>query len=122
MPTSDKTGEPANDNRPSSTPVLAPVLARRWRIGGIKPSPTFATSVPANDNVGKTATARALRRQHGMTNRPARITQSEINRVVRAAKKAGATEIEVKLDSHGPWVKIVLPSANHVAESEDIVV
>jgi hypothetical protein len=41
---------------------------------------------------------------------------------VRAAKKAGATEIEVKLDSHGPWVKIVLPSASHVAESEDIVV
>jgi len=57
-----------------------------------------------------------------MTNRPARITQSEINRVVRAAKKAGATEIEVKLDSHGPWVKIVLSSDNPVAESEDIVV
>jgi hypothetical protein len=57
-----------------------------------------------------------------MTNRPARITQSEINRVVRAAKKAGATEIEVKLDRHGPWVKIVLSSDNPVAESEDIVV
>jgi hypothetical protein len=57
-----------------------------------------------------------------MTNRPARITQSEINRVVRAAKKAGETEIELKLDSYGPWVKIVLSSDNPVAESEDIVV
>jgi D-aminopeptidase len=57
-----------------------------------------------------------------MTNRPARITQPEINRVVRAAKKAGATEIEIKLDSHGPWVKIVLAADNAVAESEDIVV
>jgi hypothetical protein len=56
-----------------------------------------------------------------MTNRPARITQSEINRVVRAAKKAGAAEIVVKLESHGPWVKIVLSSDNRVAESEDIV-
>ena len=115
MPANDKTGEPANDNRPTSTPVLA----RRRRIGGIKPSPTLAP-VPANDNVGKTATA--LKRQHGMTNRPARITQSEINRVVRAAKKAGATEIEVKLDTHGPWVKIVLSPDNLVAVSEDIVV
>ena len=33
-----------------------------------------------------------------MTNRPARITQAELNRVVRAARKAGATEVEVKLE------------------------
>ena len=32
-----------------------------------------------------------------MSNRPARITQAEIERAIRAAKKAGATEIEVKI-------------------------
>jgi hypothetical protein len=57
-----------------------------------------------------------------MTSRPARITQSEINRVMRAAKKGGATEIELKLDSNGPWVKIVFSADNPVAESEGIVV
>jgi hypothetical protein len=118
MPANDKTGQPANDNQPRSTPAVA----LRQRIRGTKLSLTVSTAVPANDNVEKTATVRALKRQHGMTNRPARISQSEINRVVRAAKKAGATEIEVKLDSHGPWVKIVLRSDNPVAESEDIVV
>jgi hypothetical protein len=56
-----------------------------------------------------------------MSNRPARITQVEINRVVRAAKKAGATEIEVKLDSDGPWVKIVFSSDKLVAESQEVV-
>ena len=32
-----------------------------------------------------------------MTNRPARITQAEIERAIRAAKKAGLTEIEIKI-------------------------
>jgi D-aminopeptidase len=58
-----------------------------------------------------------------MTNRPARITQAEINRVVRGAKKAGATEVEIRLDSNGPWVKILLSSDKlPIAESEEIVV
>jgi hypothetical protein len=58
-----------------------------------------------------------------MTNRPARITQAELNRVVRAARKAGATEVEVKLDSSGPWVRILLSSPDSpIAESEEIIV
>ena len=32
-----------------------------------------------------------------MSNRPARITQAEIERAIRAAKKAGLTEVEVRL-------------------------
>jgi len=32
-----------------------------------------------------------------MSNRPARITQAEIERTIRAAKKAGVTEVEVKI-------------------------
>jgi hypothetical protein len=58
-----------------------------------------------------------------MANRTARITQAEINRVIRAAKKAGAAEVEVKLDSQGPWVKILLLSSDTpIAESAEIVV
>ena len=37
------------------------------------------------------------RQEDGMTNRLARITQAEIERVIRAAKKAGVSEIEVKI-------------------------
>ena len=33
-----------------------------------------------------------------MTNRPARITQAEIQRVIRAAKKEGAPAVEVKIE------------------------
>ena len=42
----DKTGQPANDNGPCSTPVLAP----RRRIDGIKPPDILTTAAPANDN------------------------------------------------------------------------
>jgi len=42
----DKTGQPANDNGPSSTPVLAP----RQRNVVIKPPAILATAAPANDN------------------------------------------------------------------------
>src|SRR5215470_14252400 len=54
MPTNDKTGQPANDNGPYSTPVLA----RRRRNGGIKPPAILATAAPANDNGVKTALRR----------------------------------------------------------------
>ncbi len=46
MLVNDKTGQPANDNHPCSTLVLAP----RQRIGEIKLSATLATAAPANDN------------------------------------------------------------------------
>jgi hypothetical protein len=45
MPTNDKTGQPANDNGPCSTPVLPP----HQRIDGIKPPAILATA-SANDN------------------------------------------------------------------------
>jgi hypothetical protein len=41
-----------------------------------------------------------------MSNRPARITQAEIERAIRAAKKAGVTEVEVKM---GDGVSIRIP-------------
>jgi hypothetical protein len=57
-----------------------------------------------------------------MTRRPARVTQVEIDRVIRSAKKARATEVEVKLDSNGPWLKIVLSGDKPIAESDDDIV
>jgi hypothetical protein len=54
MPANDKTGRPANDNGPCSTPVLAPCQ----RIGGIKPPAILATAAPANDNGVNTAVDR----------------------------------------------------------------
>jgi hypothetical protein len=41
-----------------------------------------------------------------MSNRPARITQAEIERAIRAAKKAGVIEVEVKI---GDEVSIRIP-------------
>ena len=41
-----------------------------------------------------------------MSNRPARITQAEIERAIRAAKKAGVIEVEVKI---GDDVSIRIP-------------
>ena len=54
MPANDKTGRPANDNGPCSTPVLPP----RQRIGGIKPPAILAMAAPANDNGVNTAVHR----------------------------------------------------------------
>jgi hypothetical protein len=55
-----------------------------------------------------------------MSNRLARITQAEIERAIRAAKKAGVTEIELKLGD-GAIVRIPLTSDKPVAETEEIV-
>jgi hypothetical protein len=41
-----------------------------------------------------------------MSNRPARITQAEIERAIRAARKAGAAEVELKM---GDGVSIRIP-------------
>jgi hypothetical protein len=55
-----------------------------------------------------------------MSNRPARITQAEIERATRAAKKAGVTEIELKI---GDSVTMRIPLAPNkpVADTEEIV-
>jgi 2-iminoacetate synthase ThiH len=55
-----------------------------------------------------------------MSNRPARITQAEIERAIRAAKKAGVTEIELKIGDDAT-VRIPLAPDKPVADSEEIV-
>ncbi len=55
-----------------------------------------------------------------MSNRPARITQAEIDRLIRAAKKAGATEVRIKIGDEA-WASIPLSPGKPVAESEEIV-
>jgi hypothetical protein len=53
----DQTGQPANDNRPSSTTAPSP----GQQIGGIKPPTTLATAAPANGNGVNTAVDRDSR-------------------------------------------------------------
>jgi 2-iminoacetate synthase ThiH len=55
-----------------------------------------------------------------MSRRPARITQAEIKRVIRAAKKEGVTEVEVKIGDDAS-IRIPLVAEKSVAESEEIV-
>jgi hypothetical protein len=55
-----------------------------------------------------------------MSNRPTRITQAEIERAIRAARKAGVTEIEVKIGDDAS-IRIPLVPEKSVAESEEIV-
>ena len=55
-----------------------------------------------------------------MSRRPARITQAEIERVIRAARKAGLTEVEVKIGDAS--IRIPLAPEQPIAESEEIIV
>jgi hypothetical protein len=55
-----------------------------------------------------------------MSNRPARISQAEIERAIRAARKAGAREVEVMMGD-GVSIRIPLGPDRPVAESEEIV-
>jgi hypothetical protein len=55
-----------------------------------------------------------------MSRRPARITQAEIERVIRAAKKAGLAEVEVKVGD-GACIRIPLAPEKPIAKSEEIV-
>jgi 2-iminoacetate synthase ThiH len=55
-----------------------------------------------------------------VSNRPARITQVEIERAIRAAKKAGITEVVVKIGDEVS-IRIPLEPYQPVAESEEIV-
>jgi hypothetical protein len=56
----------------------------------------------------------------GMSNRPARITQAEIERAIRAAKKAGLSEVEVKLGDEAS-IRIPLVPDKAIAESGEII-
>jgi 2-iminoacetate synthase ThiH len=53
-------------------------------------------------------------------NRPARITQAEIERAIRAAKKAGATVVELQIGEDAV-LRIPLVPDKGVAESSDAV-
>jgi hypothetical protein len=55
-----------------------------------------------------------------MSNRPARITQAEIERAIRAAKKAGLTEVEVRIGDAAS-IRIPLALEKPIAESEEII-
>jgi hypothetical protein len=54
-----------------------------------------------------------------MSKRRARITQPEVQRVIRAAKKEGAAAVELTIGDVS--VRIPLAPDKSVAESEDIV-
>ena len=55
-----------------------------------------------------------------MSNRPARITQAEIERAIRAAKKAGLTEVEVRLGNEAS-IRIPLASEEAIADGGEII-
>ena len=55
-----------------------------------------------------------------MSNRPARISQAEIERAIRAAKKAGVTEIELKIGD-SVTMRIPLTSDKPVAGTDEVV-
>jgi hypothetical protein len=55
-----------------------------------------------------------------VSNRPARITQAEIERAIRAAKKAGLTEVEVKIGGEAS-IRIPLVPEKPVAEAGEII-
>jgi hypothetical protein len=55
-----------------------------------------------------------------MSNRPARITQAEIERAIRAAKKAGLTEVEVRLGDEAS-IRIPLAPKKPIADAGEII-
>ena len=55
-----------------------------------------------------------------MSNRPTRITQAEIERAIRAARKAGVTQIEVKIGDDAS-IRIPLAPEQPIAESDEVV-
>lgn len=55
-----------------------------------------------------------------MSNRPARITQAEIERAIRAAKKAGLTEVEVRIGDETS-IRIPLAPEKRIADAGEIV-
>ncbi len=55
-----------------------------------------------------------------MSNRPARITQAEIERAIRAAKKAGLTEVEVRLGDEAS-IRIPLAPEKAIADAGEII-
>jgi hypothetical protein len=55
-----------------------------------------------------------------MSNRPARITQAEIERAIRAAKKFGLPEVELRIGNETS-IRIPLASEKPIADAGEIV-
>lgn len=51
-----------------------------------------------------------------MSNRAARITQAEVARIVRGARKAGAAEVEVRVDGASVVIRMEKSTAPEQAE------
>jgi hypothetical protein len=57
-----------------------------------------------------------------MTNRPARIRQSEVARIIRAAKQEGASEVVIKVgDEAVALVRLSTPPENRVADHAEVI-
>ena len=54
-----------------------------------------------------------------MSRRPAAITQADVARAIRAAKQAGAAEVEVKTPGAGTIIIRISPSTAPQDEAED---
>ncbi len=56
-----------------------------------------------------------------MSRRPAKVTQAELNRAIRAAAKAGASEVELRLGDDASIIIKVAPAATTTEKSEIIL-
>jgi hypothetical protein len=57
-----------------------------------------------------------------MTKRPARITQAEVARIIRAAKQAGAAEVVVLVGGVPVTIKLSTPPDKPVEDGGEVVV
>jgi hypothetical protein len=56
-----------------------------------------------------------------VTNRPARITQSEVARIIRAAKQEGASEVVVSLDERTVVVRLSTAADKTVEDAGEVI-
>jgi hypothetical protein len=56
-----------------------------------------------------------------VTNRPARITQSEVARIIRAAKQEGASEVVVSLDERTVVVRLSTATDKSVEDAGEVI-
>jgi hypothetical protein len=54
-------------------------------------------------------------------NRPARITQSEVARIIRAAKQEGASEVVVSLDERTVVVRLSTATDKPVEDAGEVI-
>jgi hypothetical protein len=56
-----------------------------------------------------------------MTRRPASVVQADIARIIRAAKQAGASEVEVRLGAQSVIVKLSTADPKTLEQDEEII-